>query len=225
VKTQLQQWQANFLTGLAVVLPAVLTLAIVRFVFGTIASLTDVLLFFLPQAITHERGGEGAMHWYWSVAAIALAVVLVSLVGRATRYYIGRRIIAVLDSWLSQVPLLNKIYGTIKQVNEAFSSTKKSAFKQVVLIEYPRAGVYSVAFVTSDENPEATAKTGHRTVGVYVPTTPNPTSGFLLVVPIEQIIPLEMSVADGIKYVISLGSVIPDYPARLGTGEPAPPAA
>ncbi len=228
MKTQLQRWRGNFLTGLAVVLPAVITLAIVRWMFGTVSSITDLLLFFLPRALTHERQGEGLMYWYWSLAALALAVLLLAIIGRATRNYLGRRIIEVVDLWISRVPLMNKIYGTIKQVNQAFSSSKKSAFKQVVLIEYPRKGVYTVAFLTSEDHPEASARLGLDTVGVFVPTTPNPTSGFLLVVPRAEIIPLEMSVADGIKYVISLGSVVPGYelPAAAAakpSALPAPP--
>lgn len=227
MKTQFQRWRGNFLTGLAVVLPAVITLAIVRWVFGTVSSITDLLLFFLPRALTHEHEGDGPMFWYWSLAALALTVLLVTIIGRATRNYLGRRIIEIVDLWISQVPLMNKIYGTIKQVNQAFSSSKKSAFKQVVLIEYPRKGVYTVAFITSENHPEASARLGTDTVGVFVPTTPNPTGGFLLIVPRTEIIPLGMSVADGIKYVISLGSVVPGYelpsipvePAAL----PAPP--
>lgn len=220
------RWRADFLTGLAVVLPAVISLAIVRWLFGTVSNVTDLLLFFVPRHLTHQRNGEGDMYWYWSLAALLLAVLLVSLVGRGARFYVGRRLIRLIDNVLSRVPLLNKIYVTVKQVNEAFSSTKKSAFKQVVLFEYPRRGIYSVAFVTSEEHPEASAKVGKKMVGVFVPTTPNPTSGFLLVVPESDVIPLEMSVAEGIKYVISLGSVTPEYQPRIdvATAENALPA-
>lgn len=209
------RWRANFLTGLAVVLPAVISLAIVRWLFGTVSNVTDLLLFFIPRHLTHERDGQGEMYWYWSLAALLFAVLLVSLIGRGARFYVGRKLIRLVDTVLSRVPLLNKIYVTVKQVNEAFSSTKKSAFKQVVLFEYPRRGIYSVAFITSDEHPEASAKLGKKMVGVFVPTTPNPTSGFLLVVPERDVIPLEMSVAEGIKYVISLGSVTPEYQRRI----------
>jgi len=223
--------RADFFTGLAVVLPAVISLAIVRWLFGTVSNITDLLLFFAPRRLTHERGGEGELYWYWSLAALTLAIVLVSLIGRGARFYVGRKLIRLFDKLLSRVPLLNKIYGTVKQVNESFSSTKKSAFKQVVLVEYPRRGIHSVAFVTSDEHPEASARTGRRMVGVFVPTTPNPTSGFLIVVPDEDLIPLNMSVSEGIKYVISLGSVMPEYDSKLSaplTGTtpslPPPPA-
>ncbi len=211
------RWRANFLTGLAVLLPAVLTLALVKWLFGTIASITDLLLFFLPTTLTHADHGSGAMYWYWSLAAFALAVLLVSLAGLMARYYIGRRMIAWLDTAMLRVPLLNKIYATIKQVNEAISTNKKTAFKTVVLVEFPHEGVHSVGFVTSEQRDEVQAKTQEKVVCVFVPTTPNPTSGFLLLVPETKIIKLDMSVADAIKYIISLGSVSPGY-------APPPPA-
>jgi uncharacterized membrane protein len=204
-------WRGNFLTGLAVLLPTVITLAIIKWLFGTIASLTDLLLFFLPTRLTHADAGKGPMYWYWSLAALALAVVLVSAVGLLTRYYIGKRLIEWLDTAMLRLPLLNKIYSMIKQVNEAFSSGKKTSFKTVVLVEFPRPGIYSIGFLTSEKHDEIQMKTNEKVVCVFIPTTPNPTSGFLVLIPEEQVTKLEMSVADGIKYIISLGSVSPDY--------------
>ena len=226
MKSPFQRWRTNFLTGLAVVLPAVITLAVVRWLFGTVSSLTDVLLFFVPKGITHAQGGTGPTHWYWSLAALALAVLLLILVGGTTRYYIVRRIIGVLDEWMLRLPLLNKVYGTIKQVNESFSSSKKSAFKQVVMIQYPREGLYTIGFITSDDHPEAEARLGQDLVGVYVASTPNPTTGFLLAVPRDQVVPLDMTVAQGLKYTVSLGSVVPDYLAsNLPTRQELPGSA
>ena len=215
MKSQFQRWRTNLLTGLAVVLPAVITVAVVIWLFGTVASFTDTLLFFLPRTLTHAQEGAGQMHWYWSLAALGFAMLLLTLVGQATRYYIIRRVIGFVELWMLRLPLLNKIYGTVKQVNEAISSTKKSAFQQVILIEYPRPGLYTIAFITSEDHPEVEARLGLDVVGVFVPTTPNPTSGFLLAVPRSQITPLEMSVAEGMRYVITLGSVVPEY--RLPT--------
>lgn len=216
MKGYLLQWRANFITGLLVVLPAVISIAIVRWLFGTVSNVTDLLLFFVPTRLTHADEGRGLMYWYWSLLALVVGVLLVTLVGRATRHYVGKKLIAGVDLLMSRVPLLNKIYATVKQVNEAFSTSKKSSFKQVVLVEYPRKGIYSICFVTSDEHPEASDLTKRRLVGVFVPTTPNPTSGFLLVVPVEDVIHLQMSVADGIKYVISLGAIVPPYTRANG---------
>lgn len=217
-KSLFARWRASFITGLAVLLPALITLAIVKWLFGTISSFTDLLLFFLPLSWTHAENGAGPMYWYWSIAALVLAGLLVTLVGLLARYYIGIRIIGWFDTAILRVPLLNKIYGTIKQVNEAFSSGKKTAFKTVVLVQFPREGMYSLGFITSEQHAEVQQKTREKVVCVFVPTTPNPTSGFLVLVPEEKVIKLEMSVPDAIKYIISLGSVAPEF-----SGKPVPP--
>ncbi len=225
MKTQLQLWRANFLTGLAVVLPVVLTLIVLKWGFGTLTGITDTLLFFLPREWTRADGGRGPTLWYWSVASFALALVLITVVGRATRYYVGKRLIQLMDRVLHRVPVLNKIYGTIQQVNEAFTTTKKSSFRQVVLIEYPRPGIYTLGFLTSEEIPEPEVRLGRRLEVIFVPTTPNPTSGFIVMVPDEDVIRLDMSVADGIKYVFSLGSIVPPYypQPRIEAQAGAPP--
>lgn len=211
-KSPFASWRASFLTGLVVVLPGVITLAVVKWLFGTVSSFTDMLLFFLPPEWTHANGGNGPMLWYWSLAALMLAIVLVSLVGFAARYYIGIKLIAWLDAMMLRVPLLNKIYGTIKQVNEAFSTGQKTAFKTVVLVEFPSPGSHSVGFVTSDQNELMTSPTGEKLVNVFIPTTPNPTSGFLIIVPASKVKKLDMSVPEGIKYIISLGALSPEQP-------------
>ena len=213
-------WHANFLTGLAVVLPAVVSIAIVVWLFGTVSNITDTLLFFLPREWTHKNHGEGAVYWYWSWVALLWAILLISLIGRFARYYLGQRLIELVDETLLRVPLLNKIYGTIKQVNAAFSTNKKSSFRQVVLVEFPRAGQYSVGFLTSEQNQEIQKKTAQKVVSIFIPTTPNPTSGFLIMVPEQSLTKLDMSVAEGIRFIVSLGSVSPDFPAV----PPSPPS-
>src|SRR5213078_4643715 len=107
------------------------------------------------------------------------------------------------------------IYSTIKQVNEAFSPSSKSSFKQVVLVEFPRAGQYSVGFITAEDHREVQQKIKEHVISVFVPTTPNPTSGFLVLVPEREVTRLDMTVADGIKFIISLGAIAPEFsPAK-----------
>ena len=213
-KTLFARWRRSFLTGLVISLPALLTLAAVKWIFGTISSFTDTLLFFLPyflkpQAI-YENGQSGPMFWYWSLLALALASLLITGVGVLAQYYIGMRMIEWLDTLMMNVPLLNKFYGAIKQVNEAFAGNKNS-FKTVVLVEFPGPGKYSVGFITSEMQGEVLQKAGANLVSVFIPTTPNPTSGFLILVPGERVTKLDMSVADGIKYIVSLGSISPEH--------------
>jgi len=209
------RWRANFVTGLAIVLPAVISIAVVVWLFGTVANITDTLLIFLPKDWTHKAQGAGPMHWYWSLCALLLAVLLIGLVGGLARYYFGKKLIELVDLALLRVPLLNKIYGAIKQVNEAFSPSNKSSFKHVVLVEFPRPGSYSVGFLTGEDHKEVQQKTREHVLSVFVPTTPNPTSGFLVLVPENEVTKLDMSVADGIKFIISLGAIAPDFtPAK-----------
>ena len=205
------RFQANFWAGLAIVLPAVISVAVLAWLFGTIANVTDTLLIFLPRWLTHRDQGNGPMYWYWSLVALSLAVCLIAVVGRLARNYFGKQLIAWVDSALLRVPLLNKIYGATKQVNEAFSSADKTAFRTVVLVEFPRPGAFSIGFITSEQLPGFDFKHKQKMVCVFVPATPNPTSGFLVLVPEDKVTKLEMSVPDGIKYVISLGSIVPEF--------------
>lgn len=214
MKKYFSHWQASFFAGLAVVLPAVLSIAVVLWLFGTVANLTDTLLIFIPAEITHADEGKGPMHWYWSLFALALAALIITLIGSLARVYLGRQIITMVDQALLKVPLLNKVYGAIKQVNDAFATNKNSSFKQVVMVEFPKDGVYSIGFITGDQNQEVQSKTKEKVVSVFVPTTPNPTTGFLILVPEHKITKLDMEVADGIKFIISLGSVAPEYKGK-----------
>jgi len=204
-------WQANFWAGLAIVLPAIISIAVVAWLFNGVANITDTLLIWLPKKWSHPNAdGSGEMYFYWKLVSLVLAVIIVRLVGLLARNYFGKKIIEWVDGALLRVPLLNKIYGAMKQVNEAFSSGSKTSFRTVVLVEFPRAGAYSLGFITSDQPREIREKTKENLVCVFVPATPNPTSGFLLMVPEDQVTKLEMSVADAIKYIISLGSIAPD---------------
>jgi uncharacterized membrane protein len=203
----LAQFRANFFTGLAIVMPAVISIAVVVWLFRNVAGLTDYLLFFVPPRLTHEDGGKGQMYWYWSVCAFVLAVVLITLIGRFGRNYVARKAIEWMDAALLRIPLLNKIYGTIKQVNESFSSNK-SSFKQVVLVTFPHKDSRSIAFVTGEQR----GLDDQKWISVFIPTTPNPTSGFLILVRETEITKLDMSVAEGIKLIISLGAIAPDAP-------------
>ncbi len=214
----LKRWRANFVAGLAIVMPAVITVAVVVWIYANVSNVTDMLLFFVPKSWIRSSlpsGAWGEIHWYWSLIALIWALFLVGLVGRYGRNYFGRKAIEWLDNAIMRVPLMNKIYGTIKQVNESFSSNK-SSFKQVVLVSFPHERSRAVGFVTGEQ----AGLGGERLISVFVPTTPNPTSGFLLLVPESQIIKLDMSVADGIKFTISLGAIAPDHVAQNLTASP-----
>jgi uncharacterized membrane protein len=148
----------------------------------------------------------------YRVAALLFMVLLTILVGWITRLVVGRRALALTEELISRVPLLNKTYGFTKEISHTLLSGQKTMFQRVVLVEFPRPGLYSIGFVTSETVGEAQAKTKETVINVFVPTTPNPTSGFLVLVPREKVTELSMSVAEGMKLVISGGAVVPPYP-------------
>jgi uncharacterized membrane protein len=215
-KTLFARWRRSFLTGLVISLPALLTLAAVKWLFGTISSFTDTLLFFLPHFLDlqtiYENGQTPPMYWYWSASALVLAAILIFAVGVLAQYYIGKRMIEWLDMLMMNVPLLNKFYGAVKQVNEAFAGDRNS-FQTVVLVEFPSPGSYSVGFITSESQAGILQQTGKKLVSVFIPTTPNPTSGFLVLVTEDKVNKLDMSVSEGLKYIVSLGAIVPEVTA------------
>ncbi|EEF57377.1 DUF502 domain-containing protein [Pedosphaera parvula] len=167
-------WRTNFFTGLAIVLPAVVSIAVIFWFFFTVSNITDTLLIFIPREYTHENNGFGPMFWYWKLVALILAVILTAIVGRLARNYLGKKAIEWVDTWLLRVPLLNKLYGTTKQVNEALTSGSKGSFKTVVMVEFPRTGAYSIGFITGEQLGEIERKAGQKLVSVFIPTTPQP---------------------------------------------------
>lgn len=212
-KSLLAQWRSNFFTGLVIVLPAIISIGALLWLFGSVTNITDHILFFLKYCAdpkyVYEDGRSGIMFWYWRLLALFLSIAFICAVGVSARNYFGKKMIEWVDAAMMQVPFLNKIYGATKQVNDALVTGNKNSFKTVVLIEFPHSGSYSLGFLTS-EDAEIRVNPGEKLVCVFVPTTPNPTSGFLMLVPDAKVTRLKMSVADGLKYIISLGSIAPD---------------
>lgn len=224
IKKEFARWQANFYTGLVIVLPPLLSIAIVIWMFGSVANVTDKLVlplkYFLAKEFIYENGRDGKIFWYWSLMALLLAAFLIGLLGGLARLYLGKKAIQIMDYSMLKVPLLNKIYSAIKQVNDAFTNNNRATFKQVAMVEFPRPGIWSIGFITGEQHPELQAKTGQKIVSLFVPTTPNPTTGFLVLIDEEKVTKLEMSVADGVKYIMSLGSVSPLYRSQTDLGMP-----
>ncbi len=221
------RWQTYFYTGLVVVLPAFIAIAVVAWLFGTVSSFTDKLLFFLEwfpepsKEWIYVNGESGAMHWWWSVMALVMAAFFIGLIGRMTRNFVGKKILEFVDWTMLKVPLLNRIYAAVKQVNEALTKKNQSSFKQVVLVEFPGPGMHSIGFLTGESHDEISAQLESEIISVFVSTTPNPTTGFLVFMPREKVRKLKMSVAEGIKYIISLGAVAPAY---ISSGRQQAPA-
>ena len=190
----------SFFAGLVVVVPLAASLAILLTLFNWV---TD---FLLPHSLlTHTNA------FLYRIIALAVFVFMVTAIGWVTRLVVGKRVVSLTEQAVARVPLLNRVYGFVKEVSNTMFSGKKSAFERVVLVEFPRPGAYSIGFVTNETEGEAQALTKETVVNVFIPTTPNPTSGFLILVPRDQLVDLKMSVAEGMKMVISGGTVVPAY--------------
>jgi len=197
------QLKKTLITGILVLAPITLTayilIVLFRFIDGLLQNSVMVFLYRvldLPPE-TPTIPGVGIL------AVLALLVIT----GIAARNFIGRKLLNVGDNLLTRIPLANRIYIAIRQISEAIFSEKRELFKQAVLIEYPRKGIYSVGFFTQDTRGTVQEAIPEDVMSVFIPTTPNPTSGYLLFVPKDQVQVLDISVEDALKLVISAGSI------------------
>ena len=136
---------------------------------------------------------------------IIVSIVLITIIGWLSLSFLGKKIIQIIDNFIKRIPLLKTIYGAIVQMTDTFSKSSNSK-KNVVLIEYPRKGIWAVGFATKENKTSMNSKTGEQLVNVFVPTTPNPTSGFLLMFPKKDIIYLDMSFEEASKFIVSAGT-------------------
>jgi uncharacterized membrane protein len=203
----------RFVRGLLVVLPLLITVWLLRVLFDLVdGNVTPVV-----AVVFRALGIEGLDRWQhrigFPVVGILLTVLLVYLIGLVTGQVAGRRVLALLESWILRIPLVKGIYGAARQLLDAFGATGKRTFSKVVMLEYPRVGLWTVGFVTSEalhdlRRAPAGARVGM--ISVFLPTTPNPTSGWLVFVPRDELLVLDLSIEAGIKLVVSGGIVSPD---------------
>ena len=146
---------------------------------------------------------------------VIVAIIVVLLTGLVTANYFGKSIVKAWDAFLDRIPLIRSIYSPLKKFSELVLSDQTQSFSKVLLIEYPRKGIYSLCFQTSKELGEVQNQAGEEMVCVYIPTTPNPTSGYIVLVPQNEVQELKMSVEDALKMIISLGVVVPDPNALI----------
>jgi uncharacterized membrane protein len=152
----------------------------------------------------------------FGIPGLGLVILLVALtfIGAMTAGYLGRVFVRISESILARMPVISGIYGAVKQLVESVFASQASAFRQVVLIEWPRDGAWSLGFVTNTTAGEIVEHLTRDVVSIMVPTTPNPTSGYLVFIPREKVIPLRMSVEDAMKMILSSGIVVPPYEAE-----------
>ena len=211
--------QSSVLTGRLVVIPIFLSLWCGWSLYSLLTGWTEPAI----QAIPPEKIPDWLSLFWIShivrIVSLILVCVILFLIGLLTKIALGRRLISVMEYLLLKLPIINFIYTTCKQIGDALWSSKKgNMFRQVVLFEYPRKGVYAIGFLTSENKEpfEVTEKLNRPLVSVFMPTTPNPTSGFLMYVPREDCQFLDMSVSDAMRLIVSCGAVLPDKPKPAG---------
>lgn len=193
--------RSYLLAGLLVWLPLVATLLVIRFIVG----IMDTTLSYLPHAYQPEQ----LIGFQIPGLGVLLTIVVLLTTGVLVTNFLGSRIVQFGESVVDRIPLVRNIYKAVKQVLQSLFSTGSQSFRQVLLVEYPRSGLWSVAFQTGNVATELNEKTGLDLLTVFIPTTPNPTSGFLIMVPKTDVILLDLSIDDALKLVISLGVVQP----------------
>jgi uncharacterized membrane protein len=197
----------NFIAGIIVILPISLTIFIIRFF---VVSLNAIMLTPLAKGLKAYPLYEDQRLFLAKTFIFIAVVLLIALLGLTTRLIFVRRVLAFFEKILLRVPMISKVYSAIKEISNAFLGNKKDSFKKVVLVEYPRKGVYALAFVTSvANNGFQDVLNDPELVSIYVPTTPNPTSGYFVLINKNDIIPLDMSVEEAFRVIISAGAITP----------------
>ena len=194
--------RSYFVTGLLIWVPLVITLWVLNLIVSTMDQSLQLLpAEFHPELIFGRRvPGLG----------VVLTVVVIFLTGLLTRNILGQGLLRIWEALLARIPIVRSIYSSVKQVSDTVLSPSGQAFRKALLVQYPRSGVWTIGFQTGTPAVEVRAAVSVEMVSVYVPTTPNPTSGFFLMFPRHETIELDMSVDEALKYVVSMGVVAPD---------------
>lgn len=198
--------------GLLVWVPLGVTLLIVKF----LVDLMDQTLLLLPVSIQPET----ILGFRIPGLGLVLTAIVVLATGMIVTNLFGMQLFAIGERILQRIPLVRSIYASVKQVTQSMFSSGKS-FRKVVLVEYPRQGMWSLAFLTGSGADEIQSKTGKDIVSIFIPTTPNPTSGFFLMVPRDDVMELDMTVDQGLKLLLSVGVVVPEHKKDALTGQRA----
>ena len=196
--TALRKW---LIAGLLVIVPLVITLGVLNWIIGTL----DQTLAILPEAWQPDR----LLGMHIPGFGVILTLLILLLVGGIASNFIGRKLVGWGDALVRRIPVVRSIYSSVKQVSDTVFSDSGNAFRTAVLVQWPREGVWTVAFVTGQPSGEVAALLRDEYVSVFVPTTPNPTGGYFVLVRKSECIELEMSVDAALKYIVSMGVVAP----------------
>lgn len=202
-----------FITGLLIWVPLVITM----WVLNLLVSTMDQTLLLLPPELRTEQW----LGMHIPGLGVLLALLIVFLTGLLAANIIGQRLVLFWEGLLARIPVVNSIYNGVKQVSDTLFSPSGQAFRKALLVQYPRQGSWTIAFQTGVPGGDVINHLQGDFVSVYVPTTPNPTSGFFLMMPRADVIELDMSVDEALKYIISMGVVAPGGNGKIVAARPA----
>ena len=194
-KSLLAKIRNNFIAGVVVLIPIGITLYLTLF-----------LVRISGNIVPKEINPNNYLPFNIPGLEILIALIFITLTGWLSLSFLGKKFFELFNSILKKIPILRTIYSAIGQLTETFAPQKRTQKKSVVLVEYPRKGIWAVGFATKENKGEMAQKTGKNLINVFVPTTPNPTSGFLLMFPVEDVIYLNMSFEEASKFIVSAGT-------------------
>ena len=207
-----------FLSGLLLLAPLAVTWLVFSWLVDKVGGTFKPIFFpFLPEFLRHE-----SLDLVWNFLATIIVVLLVTLLGLISRTVLTAYFGRTAERIINNIPGVGTVYRTVKQIVDTFSAQKRNVFEKVVMVEYPKSGVYVIGFLTNRANGEIQSRTAADMWTVFIPTTPNPTSGFLLFYPRERITEMDMSVGDAMKLIISGGTVVPNWPSTAPVASPLP---
>lgn len=209
----MKRLRTYIVTGLLIWVPLGITIFLVKFMIGFV----DQTLLLLPKGLQPNN------LFGFNIPGLGLVLTLLVLVltGMLAANLIGRKLLQIWESLLHRIPLVRSVYSAAKTFAEVVLTDNTQSFKEVLLIEYPRKGLYSLCFQTSTDLGEVQSRTGEEVICVFVPTTPNPTSGVMIMVPRKDVIRLDMQIEEAVKMVVSLGVVVPRWNgSESGSGAP-----
>jgi len=200
------------IAGLLVWVPLGITIWVLHFLVTTL----DQTLLLFPESAQPDR----LLGFHIPGFGVVLSFLILLVTGVIAANFLGARLIAFWEGLLGRIPFVKSIYSSVKQVSDTLLSDKGNAFRKALLVEYPREGSWTIAFLTGNPDRSIAPYLPGEHVSVYVPTTPNPTSGFFLIVPRARVHELDMSVDEALKYIISMGTVAPRGSVEVSPGAP-----
>lgn len=205
-RRRLLAWlRERFVAGMLIALPVVATFIILDFLINLIDSRVVPLL---PPALRPETYLDFAVPGF----GLIILILFLTLLGSVATNFLGNYLVSLTDRVLTRIPVVRNVYSVFKQIRDVFQNNSAGQYKEVVMVQYPRANSWVIGFVAGAAKGEMRHRLGANYIGVFVPTTPNPTSGFLIYVPSSEVVRMDMTVEEGAKVIFSGGLVIPEFP-------------